>query len=1028
MDLIVGLPMSEGFNAIWVVVDRLTKYVLFVPTTSGLLAEGFAELFVKNVACKFGIPEYIITDRDPRWTSEFWRHVARYLRIEMWFSSSHHPQHDGQTEVANKQLEVMLRSYVSQDRTQWAAWLHLLQHAHNSLTAGSTGYSPYFLLFGFQPRDGLVGWRHREDIARAPLSDAVKAFVDDLEAHRENARLTLAKAQDSQARAYNRGRRTLVFRPGDLVLINPHSIEWKESKGEGVKLGPKFIGPFPVQERVGENTYRLDLPDTFGGSCVLNIQHLSAYQASPAEWGERASLDTSRKGEEPTEEFQVEKIVGHRFNRKSGATQFLVRPWIPARTSEESAYWPWLFGRGSDYPDVQAVPGSTFDVHPVCREKGLEVTAVLRDLLLATKAARKECSADPPRVPVVPRPPFPSLETRLSPADVERAVNRWRLGCLDLLGFLAYVLHEDYPPFDFDAEVTASSREAARFYVFEAPRRGVFLNLPDYDYEIGTMKFCRELWLKAKVPFAYPWKDGHGLLYDDAWDPFLPGNYARITNPFTFGQECAAIAEEFGSDVAFLVRPGLRATYDLLYFYEDYADAKWKVNLRVYYADCPRLAARGETARVIGPSPRTLDLYSFKPFRSEGPSPPELMAAERASRGVSESPVNEQTTESGSEQGPSLEERLSSARSASFSPPGEEEPAAPPRSRSPSTTEHKSAHPHYERFAPIARAIIEQACADDLLVRDDLIPDVLPSVSIGVDDAFMQACVVIAPPPTTLCFLAHYMEGYDQSLGDLCAVAVRSGMPFRLTFSTEHGEKYSQERTAELQEMGAIPPSPPSWAAPFYGDLLSVPKQGSAADYRDAYFRGISYITSLPHYARLFTYGGLIWRLAIAHLAVAPADHPARRLLCRPSDAWALYRVGAELNANTRRFCEAYAVANQDPLVRTLLGVFSNGQSFWPPQEIFLSSFRWWGQWSPLNEAWFQQRKARIEAGTERPKAVYAWSGAEFTRAPGDMRSQPCAKSTADQRAEEALALLREEGVFDDTIFGDHGEVYATPL
>ncbi|GJE95785.1 hypothetical protein PsYK624_119730 [Phanerochaete sordida] len=325
MDLIVGLPMSEGFNAIWVVVDRLTKYVLFVPTTSGLSAEGFAELFVKNVACKFGIPEYIITDRDPRWTSEFWRHVARYLRIEMWFSSSHHPQHDGQTEVANKQLEVMLRSYVSQDRTQWAAWLHLLQHAHNSLTAGSTGYSLYYLLFGFQPRDGLVGWRHREDIARAPLSEAVKAFVDDLESHRENARLTLAKAQDAQARAYNRGRRALVFRPGDLVLINPHSIEWKEAKGEGVKLGPKFVGPFPIQERVGENTYRLDLPDSFGGSCVLNIQHLSAYQASPPEWGERATLDTSRKDVEPSEEFQVEKIVGHRFNRKSGAMQFLVR-------------------------------------------------------------------------------------------------------------------------------------------------------------------------------------------------------------------------------------------------------------------------------------------------------------------------------------------------------------------------------------------------------------------------------------------------------------------------------------------------------------------------------------------------------------------------------------------------------------------------------------------------------------------------------------------------------------------------------
>ncbi|GJE95786.1 hypothetical protein PsYK624_119740 [Phanerochaete sordida] len=700
------------------------------------------------------------------------------------------------------------------------------------------------------------------------------------------------------------------------------------------------------------------------------------------------------------------------------------RPWIPVRTPEEPTYWPWLFGRGGDYPDAQAVPGSSFDVHPKCKEKGLEITAILSDLLLATKEARRECSADPPRVPVVPRPPFPSNETRPSPADVERAVNRWRLGCLDLLGYLAYVLQGDYPPFDFDAAVLVSAREAARYYVFEAPRRGVFLNVPDYDYEIGTMKFCRELWLENKVPFAYPWKDGHGLLYDDAWDPFLPGNFARIVNPFDFGPERAALAEEFGSGVAFILQQDLRAVYDLAYFYEDFADAKWKVNLRVYYADCPRPAFRGEVSKIPGPSLRTLDLYPFESFRAEGPSPPELMAAERASREADEPREAESTHEPC--QASNLEDRLGSSPPASSSSPEEEE-SSPPRSQSPSTSGHKSAHPHYERFAHAARAIIEQACADDLLVRDDLIPDVLPSVSIGVDDAFMQECVVIVPPPTALCFVAHYMEGYDQTLGDLCSVAVRSGMPFRLTFSTEFGEKYSQERTAELRELGAIPSSPPSWAAPFYGDLLSVPRQGSAADYRDAYFRGISYITSLPHYVRLFTYGGLIWRLAVAHLAAAPAEHPVRRLLCRPSDAWALYRVGAELNANTRRFCEAYAVANQDPLVRTLLGVFSNGQSFWPPQETFLSSFRWWGQWSPLNETWFLQRKARIEAGTERPKAVHAWSG-EFSRAPGDMRDHPCAKSTANRRAEEALALLREEGVLDDTIFGDNGEVYAAPL
>ena len=129
MDLIVNLPWSEGFNAILVVVDRLSKHAQFVPTTTGLNAQGFAALFLKHVICRFGIPSNIVSDRDPRWTSEFWKEVARLVRTEMLLSSSHHPQHDGQTEIVNRQLETMLRAYVAEDRTTWAEWLPLLEHA-----------------------------------------------------------------------------------------------------------------------------------------------------------------------------------------------------------------------------------------------------------------------------------------------------------------------------------------------------------------------------------------------------------------------------------------------------------------------------------------------------------------------------------------------------------------------------------------------------------------------------------------------------------------------------------------------------------------------------------------------------------------------------------------------------------------------------------------------------------------------------------------------------------------------------------
>ena len=71
MDFLVNLPWSDSYNAIYVVVDRLTKHASFIPTTTGLDVEGFAHLFVRNVDCRFGLPESIITDRDPRWTADF---------------------------------------------------------------------------------------------------------------------------------------------------------------------------------------------------------------------------------------------------------------------------------------------------------------------------------------------------------------------------------------------------------------------------------------------------------------------------------------------------------------------------------------------------------------------------------------------------------------------------------------------------------------------------------------------------------------------------------------------------------------------------------------------------------------------------------------------------------------------------------------------------------------------------------------------------------------------------------------------
>ena len=161
VDFIVNLPWTEGFNAIYVVVDRLTKHASFKPTTTGLVSEGFAILFFKHIVCRFGLPESIVMDRDPRWTSDFWLSMAKALQTKMSLSSSHHPQHDGQTEVVNKLLTMMC-AFITCKKDQWALWLHLLEFAYNSSVHSSIGTTPFHLLLGFHPRTALdfIGTKH----------------------------------------------------------------------------------------------------------------------------------------------------------------------------------------------------------------------------------------------------------------------------------------------------------------------------------------------------------------------------------------------------------------------------------------------------------------------------------------------------------------------------------------------------------------------------------------------------------------------------------------------------------------------------------------------------------------------------------------------------------------------------------------------------------------------------------------------------------------------------------------------------
>ena len=342
MDLITGLPRSLGFDAIFVAVCRLTKYAICIPCHSSLNTVEFAKLFVDQVVLRHGLPEHLISDRDPRWTSEFWRVVARELNLHLSLSSSHHPQHDGQTEIVNQTIETMLRAFVGSERSDWAKWLPFISHAYNTSIHSSTGYSPHFLLYGKEAAAELDVISHATRAVPRPQGALGHAanFLHDLTYHQECAREALAMAQETAARAYNKGRRLETFKPGDAVLVNPHSLELVDVKGTGKKLVQRMLGPFTVQERINPLVYKLALPDTYPMNPVINIQHLRKYHedASGTFKGvHRHQLPDPRRSDILASfEWEVESIVGWRRNPKRGNRMEYLLRWKGFGPTEDS--------------------------------------------------------------------------------------------------------------------------------------------------------------------------------------------------------------------------------------------------------------------------------------------------------------------------------------------------------------------------------------------------------------------------------------------------------------------------------------------------------------------------------------------------------------------------------------------------------------------------------------------------------------------------------------------------------------------
>ena len=320
-DLITGLPESNGFDALLVVVDHgLSKGVIPCPTKSKIMAEGVASIIFWKLFTQFGLFNKVISDWGPQFSAKFTLELSCILGYQIALSTVYHPQTDGETERVNQEVETYLWIFCGSHPETWVEHIPMVEFVHNHCPHSSTGKSPFYLMMGYEPQA-------LPEIIETAQLPAVEEQLKTLKKARDKA-LAVHKLTQELMKNQIKSKFT-PFKINDKVWLEAWNLKRNIINP---KFTPKQEGPFKITKVISPLSYQLQIPGSWKIHPVFHASLLTPYKENEVHRPNFPEPPPDLINEE--EEYEIKQILNHQGTSKNHF--YLI--WWKGYTAEEDMW------------------------------------------------------------------------------------------------------------------------------------------------------------------------------------------------------------------------------------------------------------------------------------------------------------------------------------------------------------------------------------------------------------------------------------------------------------------------------------------------------------------------------------------------------------------------------------------------------------------------------------------------------------------------------------------------------------------